>query len=281
MIENLRAHMEPPDIARFSRFADLAGLEIMRARWVAHSFSPHLHESYTVGLNYAGRGAFECRGQLRDAAPGTCNLIFPGELHTGHATANQGWIYRNVYIEPQLMHAFLEGVECHRPGQAAFNSPLATDPVLATRLEHLFASMEERGSLLQRESLLFSVIARLVTDHLGHAWPLRNAGREHRAVRRVREYLHEHLEENVSIAQIASLAGLSPYYLIRTFRKEVGVPPHQYQTIVRVNRACALLRSGASLADTACQSGFYDQSHLNRCFRKMLGVPPGEYAHNS
>jgi AraC-like DNA-binding protein len=57
----------------------------------------------------------------------------------------------------------------------------------------------------------------------------------------------------------------------------VGVPPHRYQTIVRVNRARKLLAEGAALSDVAYLTGFCDQSHLNRCFKKVLGLTPGRY----
>ena len=92
--------MKTGDFAQYCRCFGLDGLEVVSARWVKHSFAPHIHDFYAVSLNYGGRGAFDCRRELRDAAPGTCNLIAPGELHTGHATSGDGWIYRNLYIEP-------------------------------------------------------------------------------------------------------------------------------------------------------------------------------------
>src|SRR5262245_8583444 len=103
--------MKRSDIARYSKVRGLEGLEIMSARWVQHSFPPHLHDFYAISLNYAGGGAFHCRGALRDATPGTCNLIAPGELHTGHATSKDGWMYRNLYIEADLMAKLLAALD--------------------------------------------------------------------------------------------------------------------------------------------------------------------------
>src|SRR5580658_10752453 len=116
------------DFARFAVCAGLAGLEAMSARWVTHSFSKHMHECYSVGLNYEGRGAYDCRGELRDAAPGTCNLIAPGELHNGHATSTHGWIYRNLYIENSLMHTLLASVEWQGSVYPVFTVPVIRDP---------------------------------------------------------------------------------------------------------------------------------------------------------
>lgn len=270
--------MKRGDFAQYSRFSGLNGLELMSARWVEHSFAPHMHDFYAVSLNYGGRGAFDCRSELRDAAPGTCNLIAPGELHTGHATSGDGWIYRNLYIETPLMATFLQSLDWRGQLEVRFMLPLVRDPILAARLAQVFASLTDSNSLLQHESLLLSVVARLVTDHVvaGHA--LREAGREHAAVQRVKDWIDANSEQNVSIHSLADLVGLSPYYLVRAFHKHAGIPPHKYQTSVRINRARQLLRSGAPISEIAYRTGFCDQSHLNRCFKRTLGVTPGVYA---
>jgi AraC-like DNA-binding protein len=270
--------MKTGDFAQYCRCFGLAGLEVVSARWVKHSFAPHIHDFYAVSLNYGGRGAFDCRRELRDAAPGTCNLIAPGELHTGHATSGDGWIYRNLYIEPPLMTTLLRNLDWQGPVDVKFKFPLVRDTVLATRLAHVFASLTESNSLLQNESLLLSVLARLITDHLVRGHALSDAGREHAAVLRVKDWLDANSEQNVSIHSLASLVGLSPYYLVRAFHRQVGIPPHKYQTSVRVNRARKLLTSGAAISEVAYHTGFCDQSHLNRCFKRALGVTPGEYA---
>jgi transcriptional regulator GlxA family with amidase domain len=128
------------------------------------------------------------------------------------------------------------------------------------------------------ESLLLSTVARLISDHFVPRPELRPAGWEHAAVHRAKEWLDANFEQNVALRSLADLAGLSPYYLVRAFHRQVGVPPHRYQTILRVHRARKLVASGAQLADVASLTGFCDQSHLTRCFKKTLGVTPGRYA---
>ena len=269
--------MKTTDFVQYSRCFGLDGLEVMNARWVEHSFAPHMHDRYAVSLNYGGRGAFDCRNELRDAAPGTCSLIAPGEVHTGRATSRVGWIYRNLYIESPLMDKLLQSLDWQGPLDVRFKFPLVRDTVLATRLARGFDSLKESSSLLENESLLLSVVARLVTDHFAPARTLKDAAREHAAVWRVKDWLDANSEQNVSIHVLAGVAGLSPYYLVRAFRKHVGIPPHKYQTVVRINRARKLLTSGAPISEAAYRAGFCDQSHLNRCFKKALGVTPGEY----
>jgi AraC-like DNA-binding protein len=270
--------MNKRDFAESSKVRGLQGLEILSARWFQHSFAPHMHDFYAVALNYAGRGAFHCRRALHDATPTTCNLIAPGELHTGFPVSEDGWIYRNLYIETDLMTNLLTDLEFPKPKDVTFKSPLVNDRVLSKRLAQIFASLSTATSRLHSESELLSVVARLATHHFLPSQQLREVGREPTAVKRVREWIDAHPEQDVSVSSLANIAGLSPYYLVRVFHKHVGVPPHQYQKNVRVLRARKLLASGAPISDVACLAGFYDQSHLNRCFKTTLGITPGRYA---
>ncbi|HEY9645506.1 MAG TPA: AraC family transcriptional regulator, partial [Chroococcidiopsis sp.] len=93
----------------------------------------------------------------------------------------------------------------------------------------------------------------------------------------VRAYLEAHYAEPVSIDHLATLAGLSPYYLIRSFRQQVGLSPHSYQLQWQLRQAKRSLHSPAPLSDIAIATGFYDQSHLNRHFKRAFGITPGQY----
>lgn len=270
-------HVNHREFAEYSRCVGLEGLEVVRARWVEHSFAPHMHDFYAVSLNYGGRGAFDCRHAAYDAAPGSCNLIAPGEVHTGHSTAAEGWAYRNLYIDPPLMALLLRSLDWHGADDPAFVAPLVRDPILAVQLARIFASLEEANALLQNESRLLAVIARLATSHFAAPGSMRDAGREHAPVRRVKHWLDDNCRQNVSIHELAALAALSPYYLVRAFHKHCGMPPHRYQTMLRVHRARRLLIAGVPIAEVAYQTGFCDQSHLNRCFKRTLGITPGRY----
>src|SRR5262249_2981899 len=151
---HVRLVMQAGDSAEYSRSFGLDGLEVMSARWTERSFAPHMHDFYAISLNYAGRGAFDCRNELRDAAPGTCNLIAPGESHTAHATARDGWTYRNLHIERPLMTALLGSIGWKGSPDVTFKRPLVRDPVLTAQLADVFASLTQSSSLLQNESLL-------------------------------------------------------------------------------------------------------------------------------
>ncbi|HEX8807136.1 MAG TPA: AraC family transcriptional regulator, partial [Candidatus Aquilonibacter sp.] len=94
-----------------------------------------------------------------------------------------------------------------------------------------------------------------------------------------REYLIEHFRDNVSIGDLARLAGVSRAHFIRAFHAAFGMPPHAYINQLRLQCARKLLLAGVSATDAAAESGFYDQSRLTRVFRRAYGVTPTRYAH--
>jgi AraC-like DNA-binding protein len=101
---------------------------------------------------------------------------------------------------------------------------------------------------------------------------------EHAVVGHVRDFLREHYRRRVPLAELAALAGMCRFALVRAFTKEVGMPPHAYQTRLRVLAARERVAAGDALSGVAVEMGFTDQSHLNRHFKPLVGVTPGEYA---
>ena len=80
------------------------------------------------------------------------------------------------------------------------------------------------------------------------------------------------------MTQLAEYVSLSPTYLLRAFRAEVGMPPYVYLESVRIRQAQHLIKAGRSLAETAVEVGFNSQSHLTYRFKQIIGVTPGQYA---
>jgi AraC family transcriptional regulator len=92
------------------------------------------------------------------------------------------------------------------------------------------------------------------------------------------EYIEDNLDASPTLAQIAAVAGLSPYHFARQFKTATGLPPHEYVIARRVERAKPLLQGGElSLAEVAAQAGFSDQSQFSRHFKRLVGVTPGQF----
>jgi AraC-like DNA-binding protein len=139
------------------------------------------------------------------------------------------------------------------------------------------AMLEQRIDPLHPEVALLATLRALCERHSQLRSPEPLAASPH-ALHRVRDYIDAHFAEPVSLADLAFVAEMSAFHLIRQFHRYYGVPPHRYLDLVRVQRAKLMLQQGARISDTAFATGFSDQSHLTRQFKRVLGVTPGSYA---
>lgn len=98
-----------------------------------------------------------------------------------------------------------------------------------------------------------------------------------RAIRRSVAFIESSFAQPVSLATLAATAGLSVSRFATLFRQEVGIPPHRYVCLVRIQHAKRLLRDGVPPCEVAAEVGFFDQSHLGRHFRRAVGVTPGHF----
>ena len=139
-------------------------------------------------------------------------------------------------------------------------------------------ALEAQASVLERESRLLWTLSRLILRYADDHPRPHPFAKEHMGIQRVRSYLEENYAQNIALAQLTSIAGLSPFHLLRSFRDQVGLPPHAYQIQTRIIRAKQLLAMGLSCVDTAMAVGFADQSHFTKHFKRIVGVPPGQYS---
>jgi len=99
---------------------------------------------------------------------------------------------------------------------------------------------------------------------------------------RARDMLHARYREPVTLLDlVVTSESTSKQRLIRMFRREFGLTPHQYLTHLRLSRARDLMRHGHACGEAAHAVGFYDQSQMNRHFMKHVGITPGVYANAS
>lgn len=91
-------------------------------------------------------------------------------------------------------------------------------------------------------------------------------------------WILDHLDETLSVEQLAELAAMSPRNFSRQFKAHVGMTPGDFITRLRLEEACRRIDSGgAQLKDIARQCGFASEQNLRRAFRKHLGILPAEY----
>jgi AraC-like DNA-binding protein len=268
------------DFARLWREARFDGMECLNARFQRHSYAPHTHETYVVGVITAGTELYRCRGTERVARAGQVVVLDPEILHDGRP-AEDGYAYRMFYPSVALFEQAMADA-LGRPAAPHFSAMELDDPELFQILRGLHHGLEgPYREPLRTDTDALRAFTALALRHGDLTARPREAGQEPAAVRRAREYLDAHLDSAVELADLAEAAGLSRFHLLRVFRAAVGTTPHGYLTDRRVAQAKRLLAGHLPLADVALACGFCDQAHFNRVFKGRVGVSPGQYRRGS
>jgi AraC family transcriptional regulator len=97
-------------------------------------------------------------------------------------------------------------------------------------------------------------------------------------LKRVLDYIGDNLETNISLPDLATIAGMSPHYFCELFKHSVGRSPHNYVMVQRIERAKQLLRDPKrSIIEAGLGAGFQNPSHFARMFRKLEGASPSRF----
>jgi AraC-like DNA-binding protein len=100
-------------------------------------------------------------------------------------------------------------------------------------------------------------------------------GLTHTQSQQVLNYIHTHLDRELSLVELAEVINISPTYFASLFKKALDISPHQYVIQQRVERAKTMLsKTDLAIADIALQVGFSSQSHLTQQFKSLTGMTP-------
>lgn len=267
----------PQERVKFWRDPVLRGLEMLHATYITYAFARHAHEGFGIAIVESGAMEFYYRGASHVAPAGSVVITQPGEMHTGQAVLETGWTYRTLLPAVDWMQQAAAELSVRSREIPYFSSPVIHDKRLNQQLLNLHRTLETSPSSLERESRFLWGLTRLIHGYSSPCPQVKVVGAENVAVQKIQDYLNCYYTHNISLDELANLVDLSPFRLLRAFRKQVGLPPHAYLNHVRVHQAKQLLATGQPIAEAAIATGFADQSHLHRHFKKMIGVTPGQY----
>lgn len=255
----------------------LIGVEAMSAV-SARSFPRHTHDQYGIGMMDQGAQASVSDSRHVEAGPGDLIFVNPGEVHDGRAIGDGPRAWRMLYFSPRLLREAQEDVLGGMDADLTFPAPVGVDEALASLFNTLYACAtrpEFDLGMMACESSALALVA-----HLGQRLVRtpHSASTSRAALREITDRIDADPAMPRTLAELAREAGISRYQLHRNFVRAVGLAPHAYILQQRIALARRLIRAGTPLADAALETGFYDQSHLNRCFGRNFGVSPMRYA---
>ncbi|KAB8330091.1 helix-turn-helix transcriptional regulator [Scytonema tolypothrichoides VB-61278] len=143
----------------------------------------------------------------------------------------------------------------------------------------MFAELQSGGMMgqLYAESLTQVLVIHLLRHYstLTQSVTSGNRSLTRAQLQQAIDYIHAHLNRDLSLAELASVVNISPTYFASLFKQAIGISPHQYVIRQRVERAKLMLsKTDLAIADIALQVGFCSQSHLTQHFKRFTGITP-------
>jgi AraC family transcriptional regulator len=140
-----------------------------------------------------------------------------------------------------------------------------------TSTSRMFAEM---SSLMLATRLIQRYVDRDLIDRIASS----AQGLDHARMRRVLEYIDEHLEEAFTVADLAAVVNLSLFHFSRMFANTMGIPPRRYVSQRRLGAAKMMLNAGKyPLSEVAFRSGFSSQASFTRAFLRATNMTPGAF----
>jgi AraC family transcriptional regulator len=245
------------------------GVELREIVYRQRVIPRHTHD--TAGFCLVVDGAYEERYAARTLACRARSVTFSpaGEAHANVFGS------RAHCLTVDVPAAWIERLES---GADRFRDPFevhggALAWIAERLLRELHQESTEGGASLIVEGLVLELIGEAARSNL----PARSAAASP-AIQRVRELVHAHFRQPLSLADLGRASGRHPVYLASAFRRAYGETIGECVRRLRIDHASrALAGTGAPLAEIALAAGFANQSHFTRTFKQMTGTTPGAY----
>lgn len=240
----------------------------------------HSHEEYQFCLSLNFPGEYFYRRAYHAVPVGALSVIHPGELHSAQDREDRPYpvLYRMLSAPVLLLQQLGAQIAGRDVGAPFFKVPV----VLDDELRHLFVAFHRATApaapLLVQEAALIELMCLWIERYADRGQSVRFPPDAPQAVQRARAYLEDNISRNITMAELAQIAGLNPYHLHRLFERSFGCPPHRYHLQIRIERARRMLARGEIASEVALATGFADQSHFSRHFKRWWAVTPGRYA---
>lgn len=261
----------------FLHLKEFGGLELLKAKYLQTQFSKHVHEGYCIGVIEEGAQCFYRTDRLHVAPKGEIILVNADEIHTGSSAVETGWGYRAIYPTPEMLADISLDFFKQKNAAPWFPDAVVNDQGLAAQLCLLFDLLAQKNNTLLKESMYISTLAHLMHRHAKAKYTPLEMSDAQKKVQMIHDLILNCPENDYSLTELAEMAGLSSWHLLRQFKKTFGLPPHAWLIQTRLIKAKKLMKNGESIASTALGLGFSDQSHFNRHFKKAMGLTPAQY----
>lgn len=246
----------------------------------------HYHDFYKVLLFISGNATYIIEGKSYKLKPYDTVLVNQYDIHKPQVEYNAPYERIIFYISREYLDRHMDDGEdlfyCFKYAKEKGSNVVRFPAIFNSRLMEIIRQMEENereerfGARLLSKTLFMEYLILLNRAVAEEACSFeRNASYNQKTIDII-TYINEHLDEELTIDDLAEHFYISRYYMMRLFKEETGYSIHQYIVEKRVLKAKLMMSSGISATKACFECGFRDYSTFSRAFRSKLGVNPSE-----
>lgn len=250
-------------------------LEAYNLAGIVQKFPNHFHEYYVVGFIEGGKRHLCCKNQEYDLTEGDLVLFNPRDNHYCAPINGEVLDYQAVNIKVETMRrAALEITG--RDYLPHFTQNVVYQSDITTSLRSLYEAILKHRPKIEKEEAFYFLLEQILKEYTTDFDESRPEKPDD-TIQRLCTYMETHYADNISLDDLSDMAGLSKYYLLRFFTKQIGVSPYRYLQTIRIQEAKKLLEKGIAPVEAAGRTGFADQSHFSNFFKEFIGLTPRQY----
>lgn len=231
--------------------------------------------SYLFFLVENGSGLLTYGGKEYSLQTGDCVFIDCSQPYA-HTTGNDLWTLRWIHFYGPNMGAIYD--KYLERGGSAYFTPAHTNNYL-TLVDAIYSIAD--GDIYLKDMKICEKITMLLTLLMEDSWqPVQGtpARESRRSLADVKEYLDAHLQEKITLDELAGRFYIDKYYLAKLFKQQFGISVMQYVMHQRITTAKRLLRfTDLPIEKVGQACGMEDGNYFARAFRKVEGCSPTEY----
>jgi AraC-like DNA-binding protein len=260
------------EFAKYQAIASIHQFECFEGTFTQQVFPWHFHDTYTLILVERGAVTYEFRQAKKTVSAGEILIINPFVSHLNYAATQSGWSYRVFFVPMRKKE--IHSLCLYVPGSRYFCPEPFKNPALYASLSRLHQQLTTFPEPALHQEI-YSEITSLLAAYIPFQGELSPIDPR---IQIAIAYIEQQVQTQITIAQLANVANLSPFHFQRLFKEQTGLTAHAFLTMKRMETGKALLKSGQGITSTAMETGFYDQSHFHHRFRKMYGLTPKQFA---
>ena len=215
-------------------------------------FKPHFHQTYSFALITNGSCIVEFKNKTLNYEKNDFRIINPNEIHVVKSGI---WEYKSIALEKDFVN------------QITFEIASAKDlnfqnKITSNEINTLFCKMYNKN-----EEAVYFFFEKLISYTQEIELP-------DIKLKRSIQLIDENFTQKLDLQTLAESENLSKYHFLRLFKNQLGLTPHQYIIVKRLNYALELMKKENNLSIVAVSAGFSDQSHFIKEFKKVFGFTP-------